>query len=814
MQKISLNGTWTLSCHDIPLTLACEIPGDATKALLTQKIIDHPYYGTNELDVQWIGKVDWTLTFSFEVNASLMAQYQRAILDLKMVDCISDVFINDQKVGKTFNEFRRWQFDVYPYLKERNEIRFKFTASEKEAKAIARTLPYNIPYSVYPVYSEHRNLIRRTQCQSGWDWGPCLQSIGIYDDVDLIFYNEGLIDSIRTFLEPTNEDFSSWKTTVKLSYLSTKSQSLPLKLSLAGSQIKQNVILKEGLNELDFTFKIEDVKPWWPHNEGSQPLYTLSLSIGEQSQSKQIGFRQIEIKNEEGGLVVCVNDRDIFCKGADFIPTDAIRGNQTKEKAQYLLQSCLEANMNMLRIWGDGHFMEDWFYDLCDQMGILLWHDCMFGCSMYPATEDFLENVRKEMEYQVPRLHDHACLALWCGNNEDLGAITWYEESKNNPVRYIVDYDRLNEGVLGATIRRLAPDQMFRPSSPCAGPGDYSDNWHSDDKGDMHYWTVWHEGKDFEAYYDVKPRFCSEFGYQSFPSLCTVAAFCPSNQRNLTSPVMEHHQKNDRGNSIIIENFTRYFRFPNGFENMLYLSQVQQAMAIKTAVEYWRSLRPHCMGILYWQLNDNWPVASWSSIDYFGKWKMLHYAAKHFYSPVLPILYQKDGKIELCVVNDSVNEYSNCTLTLYTRTFKGKEVNKRVFNLEIKAQSNQKVIWFESRAFQKEDEYLYVCLEYGNNKEENLLLLEKPKRCNIQFSRITKTLKELDETTIALTLNATNDAFYVCIDTSSVECKIQDNLLYLQKNRPKTVILKLKQQMILEGLSRQIKVMDLYNCSK
>ena len=285
----------------------------------------------------------------------------------------------------------------------------------------------------------------------------------------------------------------------------------------------------------------------------------------------------------------------------------------------------------------------------------MIWHDMMFSCALYPSTPGFLANVEREIRHQVKRLRDHPCIALWCGNNEDVGALTWYPESRKNRDRYIVDYDRLNEGVIGRVVDECDPTRTFWPSSPSAGRGDYSDNWHDDRRGDMHYWSVWHESKAFSAYYEVSPRFCSEFGYQSFPSVELARGYCPPGQMNVTSPVMEHHQRHGRGNALIVEMFTRYFRMPEGFENFVYLSQVQQALAIKTAVEHWRHLRPTCMGTLYWQLNDNWPVCSWSSLEYGGKWKLLHHAARRFYAPTIVSAFQRpDRTVEVWLTSDTL----------------------------------------------------------------------------------------------------------------------------------------------------------------
>jgi beta-mannosidase len=287
----------------------------------------------------------------------------------------------------------------------------------------------------------------------------------------------------------------------------------------------------------------------------------------------------------------------------------------------------------MIRVWGGGRYEPDWFYDLCDELGLMVWQDFMFACHLYPSTPGFLAEVDAEVRGNVLRLNHHPSIALWCGDNELVGALSWFEESRVDRDRYLVSYDRLNRTVEDA-LKATLPSANWWPSSPSPGPLSFGDAWHDDSHGDMHFWSVWHEGRDFEHYRDVSPRFCSEFGFQSYPSMDVVRTFAEPADWNIASPVLESHQKN-KG---------RYFRFPTGFENFVYLSQVQQALAMQTAVDHWRGLKPHCMGTLYWQLNDTWPCASWSSLDYGGGWKLLHHVARRFYAPLRAmVMPRKDG---------------------------------------------------------------------------------------------------------------------------------------------------------------------------
>jgi len=332
--------------------------------------------------------------------------------------------------------------------------------------------------------------------------------------------------------------------------------------------------------------------------------------------------------------------------------------------------------MNMIRVWGGGRYEPDSFYDACDELGLMVWQDFMFSCNLYPSTPGFLAEVDAEVRDNVARLHHHACLALWCGDNELVGALTWFPESRNDRDRYLVNYDRMNR-CIEAALQETDPQAIWWPSSPTPGPMSFGDAWHDDGSGDMHFWSVWHEGRDFDHYRDVAPRFCSEFGFQSYPSMDVIRSFADPADFNIAAPVLESHQKNKGGNARIAETMFRYFRWPERFEDFVWLSQVQQGLAIKTAVTQWRSDRPRCMGTLIWQLNDTWPVCSWSSLDYGGGWKVLHHMAKGFFRPVMATAVPKDGRLLLKGINDSIAPV-DMTVTAYATAMDGsaREIGK------------------------------------------------------------------------------------------------------------------------------------------
>jgi beta-mannosidase len=828
MHTISLDGLWFLtpaepkaaSKFTAAPAVACQLPGDIHSALLRANVIEDPYWATNELDIQWVGQQAWILERTFTLSEEDLAR-GRAVLTLTMADTIITVSVNGSEVGSMNNQFRRWRFDCSEVLKVgENTITLRFESAEAYAMQQAEQLDYPIPYSTYPVYAKHRNLVRKSQCHFGWDWGPCILAMGVYEPITLSFIDEGLIESVRVWTHERAE--GGWNVIVSVVYNAKQSQKLSASCSCA-SAIQEGIVETEtGLNRLTFTMVVDSVHRWWPAGHGKAVLYPLTVTIGAQSVTKRIGFRTLEVKtidDDEGGrsMTFSVNGVDIFAKGANWIPIDALPSRMSDDRYEYLLQSCVDANMNMLRVWGGGMYERDIFYDLCDEKGILIWQDCMFSCAMYPAHEEFLANVEAEIRYQVDRLADHPSLALWCGNNEDLGAIGWYEESRTNRDRYVIDYDRLNEGVVGRVIRELDPTRTWWPSSPSAGVGDFSDNWHDDRRGDMHFWSVWHDGSPFEEYYTITPRFVSEFGFQSFPSLSTVATYAPEQEQNLTSVVMEHHQKNPRGNSIIIENFTRYYRFPSTFEQMLYLSQVQQAKAMRTAIEYYRTTMPHCMGTLYWQLNDNWPVASWSSIDYTGKWKLLHYAAKHFYSPALPIAYQQEeGVVQVYVVNDGPAPIEEGKVSIKFSTYGGQKMGKQEYHQEFAPYSSTHICTINLKKKKKIDPrqcFIYLKLKSDDLYIENVLMLAKPKESELLDPQIKAEVTQAPGG-FNVSLSCTNPAFEVALDAGAIKGIFSDNLFAFRPTAPKIVSFKSTETVSVEKFKKVLKIYDLYSSSR
>jgi beta-mannosidase len=804
-QVVNLAGAWSVRQADgdkpsVPMT----IPGDVHSALLAAGQIPDPYFGRNEDEVQWVGKKEWLVERSFDVPADLLAR-KSVCLRLEHVDTFCTLSVNGQKVGETGNRFRRYDFEIKPFLKPgKNTITGLFKSADLITEERAAALPFPLPI-VDNATVKHINLIRKPACNGGWDWGIALMVAGFAGKTELIGTDVARIDYVTC---DQKHQPGRCDVTVTAEVTSPEGGQTTLDVTLGDAKARVPVTLKSGANRVSASVTVDNPRLWWPSGAGEQALYDLEVTVGDAALSRKLGLRTIEVinkadpvdeknKNAKPGMSMTfrVNGVDLYCKGANWIPCDAMTARQTPDRYRDLLGSAQAANMNMIRLWGGGQFEDDCFYQTCDEMGLMVWHDFMFSCALYPSDRAFLAEVEAELAHQLRRLRDYASVALWCGDNECIGALTWFEPSKKNRDLYLLNYDRLSR-VLSETVAKYDPTRMFWPSSPCAGPGDFSDAWHDDNRGDMHYWTVWHENKNFSAFYSVKPRFCSEFGFQSFSSPDVAKTYCSPDMLNPTAPDFEHHQKNTGGNSRIMETMSRYFRFPESFESTLYLSQVQQGIAIKTAVEAWRHLQPRCMGTLYWQLNDNWPVASWSSLEYGGKWKHLHYQAKRFYAPVAVMVVPADNdptNIEVWAVNDrAVPAAAEAAVELWG--YNGKKMETVSLKGDIAPRSARLLGKLPVSAFgnakELDQRFLEVVLsaDVDGTKEvhRNEWFFSAFKRCDLGDALVDAIPAERNGTW-TVTLTTDKPAFFVWANVSGIRGEFSDNSFTLLPGRPVTL---------------------------
>ncbi len=636
---LDLAGEWSLSDESGEFLAPMTLPGDGIDALFKTGAIPDPYWGRNEYGLRWICQRDWVARRAFTVERTDL------VLVLSMLDTVAEVRVNGALVLESDSMFRSYRVDVSGWLRQgRNEVAITFRSPAVEAARRQAAQRYFVPFSANNTPIPNGNMLRKPSCDFGWDWNIALATFGLYGDVHL----EPKGTRIASLVIAQAHEPGRAVVTVEAAIEGEGE----VTFALCGLTACAPVVAGKAVAVL----VIKEPELWWPAGQGAQVLHDLTATRGAQVETRRIGLRSADLIAEKDaaglGFKVRINGRDVFCKGANWIPQDALAGRINRAETRGLLQSAVDANMNMIRVWGGGRYEAGWFYDLCDELGLMVWQDFMFSCHIYPADEAFLADVAIEVREQALRLNHHASIALWCGDNELIGALTWFPETRANRDLYLVGYDRLNRTIEQA-LKAAVPGAVWWPSSPSPGPMDFGDAWHQDNKGDMHFWSVWHEGRDFDHYRDVRPRFCSEFGFQSYPSLNVIKRFADPKDFNIAAPVMESHQKNAGGNARIAETMFRYFRFPVDFESFVYLSQVQQGLAIKTAVTHWRSLKPHCMGTLIWQLNDTWPVCSWASLDHGGGWKLLHHMAKDFYAPVHVSAVPDGGAWCLRAINDT-----------------------------------------------------------------------------------------------------------------------------------------------------------------
>ncbi|MGC9398363.1 MAG: beta-mannosidase [Anaerolineae bacterium] len=616
--------------------LPAEIPGSAHTALLALDKIPDPFVADNELRVQWVAERDWEYRLRFEADAVLRAE-ERVWLVCEGLDTLAEVFVNGKQMGSTDNMFRRYTWDVTGELTEgENEVRVLLHGPLPYLRARHAEEPLPGPTHSIPG-GPH---LRKAPSQFGWDWGPKLPPVGIWKEVWLEGYTAARLADVHLRQHHDDGDV-------------TLSVDLTVERWRDDAALKAMLIVKapdgetwavDALLDGDATHLALDVlnpRLWWPNGYGDQPLYDVEVTLYADdvlcdTRTFQIGLRTLELQQEADefgtSFIFVVNGVPIFAKGANWIPADSFPSRISGAQLEHLIRSAAEVHMNMLRVWGGGFYEEERFYDLCDRYGILVWQDFIFSCSIYPRDEAFFENVRQEAIENIRRLRHRASLALWCGNNEmEWGWDSWgWDQPRYRP--YKEAYDRLFHRLLPELVAEEDPDTPYWPSSPSSNLRFIRPN--ATHAGDTHNWEVWHQNRPFRAYREHPSRFVSEFGFQSLPPLETIRTYAAETDWNMTSYIMEHHQRNDAGNGKIITYLTDHFRMPKDFPALVYLTQILQAEAVRTGVEFWRRSKACTGGTLYWQLNDCWPVASWASLDYFGRWKALHYAARRFYAPV------------------------------------------------------------------------------------------------------------------------------------------------------------------------------------
>ena len=805
MQTCTLNGTWQLSAgHRSLESVDMQIPGTVLSGLLAAGKIKDPFYRTNEDATRALFWKDYVFTRTFDVDEKLLAQ-QHIVLVCEGLDTLAEISINGTFLAKTDNMHRTWKFQAKKLLHPgKNEIQIVF----RSVLRFIEDYPYEAHKKInyIPCGSMKGNqLLRKAHSMFGWDWGPQTIDAGIFRDIYLQGYSHARIEDIRIHQQHAKN--VSVQTSITLSE-SVPGQKLCVELSEDGAdkplQTKLCKTNADGVAAVDFV--IENPKLWWPNDYGDQPLYIVRTTLLDEdgtsleSITRRIGLRTLTISQEKdewgNEFAFCVNGVKIFTRGGNYIPDDCLYTRITEKKLDYILESCRRAHFNCVRVWGGGYYPSDAFYDLCDEKGLIVWQDLMYACNVYDVTDAFAENCRQETYDNVRRLRHHASLGLWCGNNEIESAWDhWGDFQKETP--YLrADYIRLFEEVLPKAVQEADGETFYWHSSPSSG-GCF-DNPDDANRGDTHYWDVWHGQKPFTDYRKYFFRFCSEFGFQSFPCAKTVNSFTLEDDRNIFSRVMESHQKNDAANGKMLYYLSENLRYPKDLTHLLYASQVLQGMAIKYGVDHWRRNRGRCMGTLYWQINDDWPAPSWSSIDYFGRWKALHYMAQKFYAPHAVSMTLEDHRCHVYFSNESF-ETTEYSLTLSIRDLSGNvlETYETKGNSPAFSAIETAVVDICSWEDQKDDVFLEAVIHTKDQKVlKDVETLVPYKYLNLKNPVIST---EAEETNDAFILHISSDCFapFVALDFDDADVIFSDNFFHLTDKTVQDIIV--KKEDILQG---------------
>jgi beta-mannosidase len=661
----SLAGAWEFRQLGTEEWLSASVPGGVHTDLLALGHIPDPFVGDNEKRVQWVAESDWIYRHGFTCSPELLAE-EHILLVCDGLDTLALVELNGHELGQTDNMFRQYEWEVKSILNAEGEniltITFASPVKFITPKNIVREMP-----GPYHSISGGPHL-RKAPCQFGWDWGPQLPPIGIWKDIRLEGYSKARLTEVHLQQQHANGQVAV-EVRIAVQHWVVAPLSVAVQITTPKGMLLKTEAVLLSADEVTVNVPIPNPELWWPNGYGEQPLYQVEVLLkGSQTsreglldqQKYQVGLRKIELRQRDDqwgrSFAFFVNDIQVFAKGSNWIPADSFPTRITDEYLEGLIRSAAETHQNMLRVWGGGFYEEERFYDLCDRYGILVWQEFIFSCSIYPLDDpDFLENIRLEVVENVRRLRHRASLALWCGNNEmEWGWVDWHwDQPELQDLK--VAYDQFFHHTLPAWCLAEDPDHAYWPSSPSSDTPFLDPNGQR--QGDAHYWDVWHGGKPFTSYRQQFPRFMSEFGFQSLPPLETIQTYAQQADWNMTSYIMEQHQKNASGNSMMVRQMLDMFRLPMDFESLIYLSMVLQAEGIRYGVEHWRRYPDRIAGILYWQLNDCWPVASWSSLDYFGRWKALHYAARRFFAPIMLSIEDKPPEMSVYLTNDSLDPW-------------------------------------------------------------------------------------------------------------------------------------------------------------
>lgn len=825
MTRLDLCGKWKVLQKNEGDAIKATVPGCIHTDLLTARRIEDPYYRDNEDKQMWIGETDWTYERRFDVEADLLNR-RNIILICYGLDTLADIKINGKSAGTADNQFRTWEFDIKKHLiAGENVITVHFASTSPYIRRKQKER-YLYHWGTGQDRAAGGNRVRKSQCNYGWDWGPKCVTAGIWRPIEIIAFDESRISDVH--IRQNHRKKNKVELTIEMAV--QKSARAALSASIAVRRKGKAVVCKTVAvagSGAKAVITVENPELWWPNGMGQQPLYevTISLMNGKSKIdgiAKTIGLRTLTLRTRDDkwgqSFEFAANGKPFFSKGANWIPADTFVNRVSPADYEDLISSAAQANMNMLRVWGGGIYEPDLFYDLCDKYGICIWQDFMFACSAYPAHDtSFMQNVKAEIADNVRRLRHHPSIAFWCGNNEiEQGFGNLIGDDKENGQMNLTEYKSLFDKLIPKIVADLDPDRRYWPSSPHTPTGDRTD-FNNPDSGDAHLWSVWHGREPFEWYRTCEHRFNSEFGFQSFPEPGVVETFTEPADRNITSYIMEKHQRSGIGNDAIIQYMLDWFQLPTSHEMILWTSQILQGMAIKYAVEHWRRQMPRGMGTLYWQLNDCWPVASWSSIDYFHNWKALHYMARDFYAPLLISALENDDKesVDIYITNDLLDAVSLSYIWTLT-TAGGKVVAKGNADVDFPPQKSRKTETLKLGSYVEtfgiRNLILWLELKHGTKLvSKNTAVFVRPKHLQLEKPNISQVIKERNDGGFSLTLKTDKPALWVWPDVKGIQAKYSDRFFHLRPGKPITSIIEPALKLTGEKLEKLLRISSIFD---
>lgn len=808
-QTLLLHDGWKFSQRDSATWYDAEVPGSVQRDLIRHKILPDPYFGTNEHKVQWVENYDWDFKKTFTITDRQLA-FDDAILQFEGLDTHADVFLNGARILTSQNMFVGHTISVKKVLRKgENQLYIRFYSPLQKMMGAFHTNGY-----VYPAGNDHSDIKvsifnRKAPYQFGWDWGMRLVQMGIWRPVSLTFYNQVRIQDFYTKQASVTEKKAELEHQIEL--FSTQNSPVNAVLSVECKlrnklirKIDQPVVLQSGANHLRIPMQITEPERWMPIHWGEQTRYDFTASVVIDNKkiaevSQKVGLRSVQLvqeKDEHGtSFYFKVNGHPFFAKGTNYIPGEIMRTQQDSAYYHRLFDNVLGGNMNFIRVWGGGTYEDDYFYELADEKGILVWQDFIFGCVPYPSDEAFLSNVKDEIIYNVKRLRNHASLALWCGNNEiEEGIHHWGWDKEFAPEvlkSWLEDYNKTFRTFIPEIVSQYDGIRSYIHGSP------FASNWGNPEKfahSDAHDWGLWYGHLPFEAMADRLPRFASEFGFQSFPEMKTIRTFASPDQWSLDSDVMKVHQKASTGNSLIKKYMDMYYHEPQNFEDFVYIGLVMQGNGMEESVEAMRRGRPYCMGSCYWQMNDDWPVVSWSSIDYYNNWKTQHYRMRDVLAPLALGVKFKDNTLNYYTMSDYLQDRDLLSLTVQVVDFSRGVIKEIKEKVSAKANSSHIVKTFDVAELVSEADKAHTMIHAWLSDHKGTKISTKdyffywPNRLDLPQTDVKTTVKYADGkyTVTLLSRKLAKDVF---VEIPVPGAKSTDNFVDLLPNQPQTIVI-------------------------